>query len=261
MKGRKAAGVLGAMALFAGTASARPAPAAPAEWSWEGRYAGEIRVASVARVPVVGSERSITRSLLLVDVERSGDRLVHRQRVCDVGIRSSRVRMTVPDAFVGSLRPKTYTASLAGPADARRFTADLGEEALGYDPAVTGGALPKDRSAPGVVDSDGDGEPGATVIGHFPLFGRVRLYVAQRSHLVLHGRQTGPDRIEGGLDIVTLESRTLGASNGIFGRSLEVRPDDAASGFTLVRTAARDCDDLRRQAAALFPAGGWGSRS
>lgn len=251
---RKAAGALGALALFAGTASA-----APAEWSWEGRYAGELRVASVARVPVVGSERSVTRSLLLVDLERVGDRLVQRQRVCDVDIRSSRVRMTVPDAFVGSLRPKSYTAHVQGPAEARRFTADLGEEALGYDPAVTGGALPRDGEAPGVLDSDGDGQPGATVIGHFPLFGAVRLYVAQRSHVVLHGRQTGPDRIEGGLDIRALESRTLGASNGMFRRSLEVRPDAAASGFTLVRTAARDCGELRRQAAALFPAGRWRS--
>ena len=39
-------------------------------------HAGEIRVASVARVPVMGSERSVTHSLLLVDVERSGDRHV-----------------------------------------------------------------------------------------------------------------------------------------------------------------------------------------
>jgi hypothetical protein len=233
-----------ALALV-GLAGARRAPD---EWSLEGRYAVVHRMASVARVPVMGSDRSLTTTLLLVDVDRAGERLVHRQRVCDVGIESSMARMTIPDAFVRSLPVRTYTV----PAGGRDYTADLGLETVGFDPEVTGGALPRSAREAGVVDSDGDGEPGATVVGHFPVFGRVRLFIAQRTHVVLHGRQSEPGRVEGALEVRLLEQRTLGASNGIFRRTVQVRPDAAKSGFTMVRTSARDCADLKREAPELF---------
>ena len=218
------------------------------EGSLEGRFAAVHRVASVARVPVMGSERSVTTTLLLVDVDRQGGRWVHRQRVCDISIRSSRARMTIPDAFVRSIPPRTYATDGDGP----RYVADLGVETIGFDPDVTGGALPKSAREAGVVDSDGDGQPGATVVGHFPVFGRVRLFIAQRTHVVLRGRQTSPDRVEGGIEVLLLEQRTLGASNGIFRRTVEVRPDPAASAFTMVRTDARDCDALKAEAGEIF---------
>ncbi|HEX8393421.1 MAG TPA: hypothetical protein VF665_13840 [Longimicrobium sp.] len=220
--------------------------------SWEGRYAMEMRIGTVTRVPVVGSERSVTRTLLLVDMRRDGARWMQRQTVCDVRIESPRMRMTVPAAFVRGLPPREYTGVVQGPADRATYTADLGEEAIGYDPAVTGGALPRDGSARGVVDNDGDGRPGATVIGHFPLFGRVRLFIAQRSHLVLHGRQTAADRIEGSLEIRTMEQRTLGADNRFFRRTLPMQADAATSGFVMVRTAATDCAGVRRDSGSLF---------
>jgi hypothetical protein len=252
VKKRTAARVLGALCLI-GLNGAAPAPP---DWAWEGTYAAELRIGTLTRVPLVGSERSVTASLLLVEVERRGDGWVQHQKVCGVAVRS-RLRMTVPDAFVHSIPARTYTSVRAGAGEARRYTADLGVEAIGFDPSLTGGELPKDGAAPGVLDSDGDGHPGATVVGHFPLFGRVRLYVAQRSHLVLTGRQTGEDRIEGGVEIRLLEQRTLGASNGIFRRTLETRPDPATSGFVMVRTAADDCDALREEAPGLFPGSGW----
>ena len=238
--------MLGALALLPLCASARRVDA------WEGRYALEMRVASVARVPVMGEQRSVTRSLLLVEVERSGGRLVQRQRVCDVAIRTPNVRMTVPDAFVHALAPREYTAEVRGDAAHGRYSADPGIEYVGYDPRLTGGALPRDRRSPGVVDSDGDGEPGATVVGHFPVFGRVSFFVAQRSHLVLRGRQLSADRVEGAVDVLLLEQRTLGSSNRFFGQTLAVRPDPAASGFTMLRTTFRGCPELVRGADALF---------
>jgi hypothetical protein len=226
--------------------------AAPArrEWAWEGHYASLHRVASVAHLPVIGAQRSVTHTLLLVDIERQGGRWVQRQRVCDVSIHGSRARMTIPDAFVRSLPERSYAATMEG---GGAYVADGGVESIGFDPRVTGGALPATARAAGVLDSDGDGEPGATVIGHFPIFGKVRLFIAQRTHVVLRGRQVGPDRIEGTVDVLLLEQRTLGASNGIFRRSVEVKPDPGRSGFTMLRTTARDCDELKRAAGELFP--------
>jgi hypothetical protein len=227
-------------------ASARHADA------WEGRYAMELRVGSVARVPVMGAQRSVTRSLLLVDVERRAGRLVQRQRVCDVHIDSPHVRMTVPAAFVRALAPREYPAEVRGDAPERSYTADSGVDHVGYDPRLTGGALPADARSPGVVDSDGDGAPGATVVGHFPVVGRVRFFVAQRAHVVLHGRRTLEGRVEGDVEVRLLEQRTLGASNRVFARTLPLRPDPATSGFIMVRTDAAGCDALIKGARTLF---------
>jgi hypothetical protein len=225
------------------------------EEAWEGRYALELRVASVARVPVVGAQRSVTRSLLLVDVERQGGRLMQRQRVCHIDIQSPRVRMTVPEAYVRALQPREYPAEIRGDEGARSYTADSGMDYVGYDPRFTGGALPANRTSPGVLDSDRDGEPGATVVGHFPLFGSVRMFVAQRSHLVLRGRRVAADRVEGRIEVLALEQRMLGASNRLFNRDLTVQPDPSASGFTMVRAPLDDCGALVRRASTLFPRG------
>lgn len=238
--------VLGVLAAVPLCASARSADV------WEGRYALELRVASVARVPVMGSQRSVTRSYLLVEMERQAGRLVQRQRVCHVSIQSPRVRMTVPDAFVHALVPREYPADVRGDTGTRDYTADSGVDYVGYDPRLTGGALPEDRTSPGVLDSDHDGEPGATVVAHFPLFGQVRLFVAQRSHLVLRGHRVDADRVEGAIDVLALEQRTLGASNRLFNHNLSVQPDPGASGFTMVRTSLPDCAALERGARALF---------
>ena len=220
--------------------------------SWEGRYAMDLRIGTETRVPVVGTERSVTRTLLLVDVRRDGGRWVQRQTVCDVGIQSGRVRMTVPDAFVSSMPRREYTSIVQGPGDERTYTADLGVESIGFDPRATGGTLPRNARSRGVLDSDHDGAPGATVVGHFPMFGRVRLFIAQRSHLVLHGRQTSDDRIEGRLEIRVLEQRTLGADNRLFRRTLSMRPDAENSRFVMVRTSVAECGALVRQAGQLF---------
>lgn len=230
-------------------APARPEPASADRYA--GRYAMELRLGSVTRVPLVGSDRSVTRTLMLVDVQRSGDGWTQRQTVCDVAIASSRVRMTVPDAFVDAFPTRSYASTFAA-GEEGRYRADLGTEHIGYDPRETGGALPRDADAPGVLDSDGDGQPGATVVGHFPLFGSVRLFIAQRSHLVLRGRQTAADRIEGTVEVRLLEQRTLGADHRMFRRTPEVRPDPASSRFAMVRTEARTCEDLRGRARDLF---------
>jgi hypothetical protein len=219
---------------------------------WEGRYAMELRVGSIARVPMMGAQRSVTRSLLLVEVERRAGRLVQRQRVCDVDINSPRLRMTVPTAFVRALAPREYPADVRGDAPDRSYTADSGVDHVGYDPRLTGGTLPRDARSPGVVDSDGDGAPGATVVAHFPVVGQVRFFVAQRAHVVLHGRRTSDDRVEGDVEVLLLEQRTLGASNRMFARTLPLRPDPANSRFTMVRTDAVGCDALIKDARMIF---------
>lgn len=219
----------------------------------DGRYAMDLRLATLTRVPIVGRQLSVTSSLVLVDMRQdAAGRWVQRQRVCQVRVESEKMRMTVPDAFVSALPVREHVPAVQDAPGGARYVADLGPESIGFDPRMTGGRLPHNREAPGVLDSDRDGEPGATVIGHFPLFGSVRLYIAQRTHLVLRGRQTSPGRIEGTLDIRAFEQKTLGADSRLFRRTLDTRGDPSHSGFTMVRTRARTCGELTAEARTLF---------
>jgi hypothetical protein len=214
----------------------------------------ELRLASATRLPLLGSQRSVTTSLMLVDVERAGGGWTQRHRVCDVRVKGSAgVRMIVPDAFVRGLAVRRYPAVLADGAQGVRYTADMGIEAIGFDPAATGGALPLQAHDPGVRDSDRDGSPGATVEIRVPAAGRAKLYIVQRSHLVLSGRETAPDRIEGGVQVLVQEQRTLGADPGFFARTPRIRAEPSRSGFTLVRApTVRNCEDLVRESGRLF---------
>lgn len=236
-----------------GAAGAPERPSGPE--AWIGPFAMELRLASATRIPLLGSQRSVTTSLLLVDVERTAGGWSQRHRVCDVRVKGpSALRMVVPEAFVRGLAVRRYPAVLRGGSGGLRYTADMGLEAIGFDPAASGGTLPRRAGDPGVLDSDGDGSPGATVELRLPATGRARLYIVQRSHLVLTGRETGPDRIEGGVQVLVQEQRTLGADPGFFARTPAIRAEPARSGFTLVRApGVRDCGGLRREASSLFP--------
>jgi hypothetical protein len=224
---------------------------------WVGRYAMELRVASTTKLPLLPSERSTTVSLMLVDIHQGRDGILQqRHHVCDVRVEgSSSVRMTVPPAFVRALGSRQYPVQLRSGSDQWRYVADMGLEAIGFDPRA-GDQLPRNAADPRARDSDGDGNPGATVELHVPVMGRARLFIAQRSHLVLRAEAESPDRVSGRVDIRLMEQRTLGADPAMFRRTPDIRPDPDGSGFTLVRLPEGiGCGELARQAHALFGTG------
>ena len=236
--------------LFATTLP--PAPSSVAD-GWEGRWAMELTVATRASLPLLPAVRSSTVSLLLVDIEPAGDgRLRQRHRVCDARAEGGGLaRLHLPDRFVTGLPERSYPLHLAADGG---YVADLGKEAIGFDPSVTGGRLPESADAPGVIDGDGDGAPGMTVLMDVPGRSGIRLHIAQSTHLRLHGRATTPDRIAGSVEIVSLDQRTLGAEPAMFARSPRTSPDSGASGFRMVRLPpAAGCETLRERAGDLFP--------
>ncbi|HET6763417.1 MAG TPA: hypothetical protein VFH27_07085 [Longimicrobiaceae bacterium] len=252
MKGmRKILPLLGIAAtslLVVGAASPGDAP----EHDWTGAYAIRMRVGSVTRMPLMGRERSVTTTLVMAGVRRGPQGWVQSHRVCDVRI-EGRIPMTVPPAFVASLPAREFAASFPTAIVGSPYALDMGTEAIGFDAAATGGRVPTQASDPGARDSDGDGNPGATIHGHFPLFGDVSIYFAQRLHLALRGTQVAPGRIAGTLDVLDLRQETLGASSRFFRRTLDVRPDAAASTFVMVAIPAPlTCGELRQREAALF---------
>ncbi|MDB4948640.1 MAG: hypothetical protein JWM27_1289 [Gemmatimonadetes bacterium] len=242
---------LAALLAAASPSAAAPRPHAP-EHDWTGSYALRMRVTSITSLPLLGSQRSVTTSLVLATVRRGPRGWMQAHRVCDVRIEGE-MKMTLPPAFAASLAPVEFAAEFPDGQAGGVYAGDLGAESIGFDPAATGGAVPRQASQPGVLDSDRDGQPGATVVGHFPLFGSVRIYFAERIHLALRGRQTRPERIEGAVEVRELVQRTLGASNRFFRRSLDIRPDPAGSTFVMVPLPhAATCDDVRRGEATIF---------
>jgi hypothetical protein len=210
----------------------------------------ELRIASVAKIPLVGDQQSVTTSRMLVDLERQGSRWVQRHTVCDVRVdgNTGGARMTVPSAFVRSLPTREYPVSLTASGSGWSYTADMGIELIGLDPAFAEPALPRNARHSAVRDTDGDGAPGATIEMQLPALGRVKLYVVQRSHLILRGRQALDGSVRGSIDIRMQEQRTVGARPALLGRSPTISPVSARSDFSLIRVSeTADC--------GRFPAG------
>ena len=211
----------------------------------------ELRIGSIANVPVVGQQRSVTTSWMLVDIAPGPRGWTQRHQVCDVHVESNApgMHMVVPPAFVRSLATREYPILFRDAAGGSSYTADIGLETIGVDASRLGAELPRDPRHPSVRDSDGDGAPGATIQMKLRVFGTVKLFIVQRSHLVLHGRRAGADSVRGSVEIRMQEQQTVGAKPAFFARSATILPDPSRSEFTLVRVPpGTDCEGLQRSA-------------
>lgn len=217
-----------------------------------GRYVMTLHVASRARIPVLGWMPSQTISTVLVDLVRTGDhRYEQRHQVCTVDIESDRsqAKTTIPDAFVAALPVKTYQVELSAVEQGWGYTADLGDDHIGYDPSKSAD-VPQRAKDPAVTDPDGDGKPGMTVLVTVPLFGEGELYLVQRGRMRLAGAVVSDTTIEGQLEVVALEQRTLKATNPLFSLSPALEPMPDASWFRLERAAGATCAGIRGLAAS-----------
>lgn len=249
---------LALLVLSAGLLASTPDRGSGSEVTWAGRWAMELRITSVARIPLIGNQHSVTTSWMLVDLQQEGTRWIQRHQVCDFRVDSDAggARLIVPPAFVRSLPTRVYPISLT-PANGRgSCRADMGVEVIGLDRSFSDVSLPTNARHPGVRDTDGDGAPGATIEMQIPALGRVKLYVVQRSHLVLNGRRAPDGSVRGAVDIRVQEQRTIGARPGLLGRSPAIRPVSARSDFALVRVPdTTECADLGKARKVLFSDG------
>lgn len=208
-------------------------------------YAMVVDVASASRVPFFGVTRVVTRSLLRVDVERTAQGLRQRHEVCAVAVSSaSTATTTIPDAFVASMGPSVYPVEFDGSA----YRADPGPDTVGYAPEEGSTQVPRKANDASVLDHEGDGKPGATVRLVIPVLGTIEVYVAQYGHTRFAGELTADGRVEGQVEVVALDQRTLGASNPLFAASPPTWPLPEDSRFELrPLDEALGCDRLRAQ--------------
>lgn len=198
-----------------------------------GTWRLEMEVRSTAELPVVrATSTTVTVAVVTVTGDADGDARAWTHRACSVEIRESNpfARTELPAALVEVLPPTVARVEIEG--DALRV--DLGTSHLGYDPAVTGGALPLDRDAPGVLDVDGDGRPGATVLVTLRGLGVYGLEVVQRSRAVLAG-VFDEDSARGMVATTEFAQVVLAADHPWLRKTPPVHHDDAQSTFRLTR--------------------------
>ncbi|MFT7520314.1 MAG: hypothetical protein ACI9MC_002459, partial [Kiritimatiellia bacterium] len=128
----------------------------------QGLWAAHFELATATKVPIIGDLVSHTHQWALLDARAVDGGADVLQTVCSVQILNPAMTSEVPDAWVRSIPPRTWRATVL-PAGLGVFTlyADLGVAITGYDPEV--GPLPITASDPATVDQDDDGHPGVTL--------------------------------------------------------------------------------------------------
>lgn len=210
-----------------------------------GTWALEVVVSSTSRAPVFGELRSASRSRMLVRVTGSEGSWTQHQEVCTSAMEggSKLARTVIPPAWVKAMPPRAYTITLTAADGGWAYAADTGLQVIGYDAAL--GPMPARGTEPQVVDSDGDGKPGATVLVQVPGFGTGEIYLAHRGHSRLEGKVVSADRIEGRVVVLESTQATIGASHKVFDFSPVTAPDPTRSTFAMWRVSeGAGCDRI-----------------
>jgi hypothetical protein len=206
-----------------------------------GTYRLEMIMSTVSHLPFLGSSKSASKSVSVVEVRREGSDLIQSHQVCDFRVLedSAMIKMVFSD--------NTYPIQMEKDAQGWRYRADLGMERIGYRADSLDGKLPTKIDDPAVYDWDGDGHPGATLRLAVPLLPDGELYVVQRGQSFLNGRVVAPGRIDGGIEVRSFEHRVLGAKPSFLNRSPEIEPDPKGSRFSISPVpAGTTCESLRK---------------
>jgi hypothetical protein len=215
-----------------------------------GTYALTINAATRAKIPFFGWTRSDTRSIVMATLERTetGTRQTHK--VCDISIRTRGipVKTIIPDAFVNALPIKNYAIDLDEKEGTLRYRANMGVDNVGMKP--TADVVPRTPDDPNVVDMEGDGFPGATVLVDVPMFSQAKLYVSQRGSMQLDGAVQPDGSVSGTVTVGPTVQHTLAASNILFKSSPPIKPEPERSWFRLVPISGEPtCENTLKRAA------------
>ncbi len=173
----------------------------------------EATMVTRAKVPVVGWIEVTSTSVAAVDFTPAPQGWQVTQRLCSVELsnRPNVGQTVIPDAFIAAYPEQTYLAHVEVTDGVMRFMADPGASWVGAEPNPAG-TLPNGPDWLGESDFEEDGKPGATVLVKVPFVGRIEMYVAQVGHHRFEGT-VEEGRIEGSIEMVRMEQRTLGSSH------------------------------------------------
>jgi hypothetical protein len=231
---------------------------------WVARASGAL----VTNAPIVGTIRQESILTLLLTITQQGSNLVTEGRYCNRAMKNAPGAITnvvIPDRWAHTETPMVRTGTFAlGAAGFPVVTFPMLTETIGWtaaSPADVMPTVPNDR----VIDQDGDGNPGITVV----LSGAAisgSMYCTQLQTTAVQAIVVAPDRIEGGLDFTTLQN-VLGSDPANLAQLYQAGgttgpdPTPCSSSFTMVKLpdspgvdggAAVTCEWVRANETALF---------
>jgi hypothetical protein len=211
----------------------------------------EVHVLSeILSFPIVGRVESTNEGVLRTEIMQTGSALSLSGRYCaiEVAIESPLAWTGIPDSFLASFGQQMRPATIEASSERTRFVLDWYAEVNGArlsDPHTE--PLPRSCDDPRVVDADGDGHPGVTLLARVLGVIEGEVYVVQRVRYRLVGTLVSPDRIEGLIEW-TGEHVVLGASSPLLAVDTPSGPHDdpERSRFVLVRVRPGTmCEEIR----------------
>ena len=230
--------VAGLGAQLSSPPAAPPTPAPPLAPSptpdrlSAGAYRLDVEVAVATTLPVVGEQRTTTRTTSLLVVDGAG---MATAVACAVATAGPAFTSRLPPSSIRALPPSRFAIVVAGD----RVRADMGEGAIGWRGT---GPLPQTPDDPRVVDGDGDGAPGIRMDLDLGALGTWPMQVVTRGRTVLDGKKTE----DGAVGVLArMESEQQVLSGLPVDLPVSEGPVNAtASRFTLSRVDAQDCTAL-----------------
>lgn len=222
----------------------------------QGTWAQLWVTSSFDTLPAIGQVVGTTTSLNLVKMQQQGTALSMHVDVCTVKVDSGTQMVTevLPEAFVKALGPLDRVAELKPGAQGWDFVQPTHIEPHSVnltDPQNE--ALPTEPTDPRVVDGDGDGKPGLTILITGLIDGQI--YVVVRDVHEVAGQVVSDTRIDGLIDW-TKDQNVLGSDNAILASNptKSVPNTDADKSYVrmLAVAAESDCPWLISNWQALF---------
>ena len=220
-----------------------------------GQYAMRAVVSSLANAPMIGQLTLTSRAYGLATIERDGQGLRLLEQGCHVDMESSNtiVNMQLPDAIAQSMPPNPTPLRAWEEGAVVKFNRPESVLVVGANLAdPIHDALPTDQTDPRVIDQDGDGKPGVTIL--FSGFVSGQLYAVQRQRASYDGTISANDTFTG-TNTDRSEQSVLGASNPLLEQPLDQtpNPDSSLSTILLVKVSGSyDCSKLMADKDTLF---------
>jgi hypothetical protein len=215
-----------------------------------------------AHYDVVAYEDPLMKTMIIsygfTDFAVEGDQLIESEEFCHADqVSDQPIETSISDEATQAIKPASTPVEVAGDAGAWQVERPGTPTPVGIrleDPAND--VLPTDPNDPRIVDDDGDGNPGITVVirAGGEVFGE--LYLARREIFAYDMVQDGPDSMTGTVTDSS-EQLVIGASTPIL-ESTDAQwaqvPDPSLSPILLRRVSEDwDCDRLMAERDELFP--------
>jgi len=221
-----------------------------------GDYVLRLRVAALQEVPFVGVIDTVSTSVGVAAIERSGNTFLLSEQGCHVDSDSGDTVVTeIPDVIPRSTPAAVEQLELWKEGENLRWSRVDVATLVGVElehPATD--SLPTEASDPRVVDQDEDGHPGVTV--HVSGMASGAIYVVQRQQVAYDGGVRNDDGSFVALASDHSDQSVIGSDNPLLDQNVptEPNPDPSLSTITLVKVGEPyDCDRAVDEAASLFP--------